>query len=512
MSRPRDRLLFVTNSEYGQTTVMLAVIHELLVRDEFDIHVASHSPLLPRVRELVETHRHAYPRPFVVSSGEEETSTGDDKPKVVFHTISGLSVQELLVRDNLDREMPHPPGVSGAILSYDRIADYNIRYTGPEYMERYHSCVDIIKRVDPVLAIVDPAVNPGLDACLQLGQKHMILSPLPYFVTINSEQPNAAALWKYPALSSGFPYPLPWYLIPANIYLNLRFIWSILNDPRIKAINQARAQEGLKGPIPMFVSYNKDRLYLLPDLPELDYPYHIPDNVIGCGPMVLPSAPLSAVDPELDQWLSRGGPTVVINLGTHFLFDAAQARAIATGLKAVMARKPDLRVLWKLKSKKGDAVITDHEEVLAEEIKAGRARIVPWLKADPIVVLQNENVVCSVHHGGANSFYEACKVGVPHVVLPQWWDTYDFARKAEYLGIGAYGNRSSAPRVEADEFREALEFALSPEAAAKARIIRDICASKKEGRVWACEEITKLARSGGVFGVEKGKLEENGSS
>lgn len=180
-------------------------------------------------------------------------------------------------------------------------------------------------------------------------------------------------------------------------------------------LNQARAQEGLQGPLPVFNAYRKDRLHLLPSLPELDFPFHIPDNVVGCGPIVLPSVSLSTVDPELEHWLSCGsgdsgaGPTVVVNLGTHFLFDAPQARALATGLKAVLEQQPDLRVLWKLKSAAGGSVVTDHEEVLGEEIKAGRVRIEQWLKPDPIVVLRHENVVCSVHHGGANSFYEACK-------------------------------------------------------------------------------------------------------
>ncbi|KAL2010961.1 hypothetical protein VTN00DRAFT_3679 [Thermoascus crustaceus] len=89
------------------------------------------------------------------------------------------------------------------------------------------------------------------------------------------------------------------------------------------------------------------------------------------------------------------------------------------------------------------------------------------------------------------------EAGVPHVILPHGLDTYDFARKAEYLGNGAYGNPSSAPRVEADEFRKALEVALSPEVVAKAK------------------EVVKVVRGGGVIGngeaKTKAKGERNGS-
>lgn len=189
----------MTNSEYGQSTVILAVIHELLLRDEFEIHLASHSPLLPRVQELLETHRQTYPRPFHVVLSEDEETLTREEPRVVFHTISGLSLEQIFTRDLLLTDLPHPPGISGAILSYGRIPDFTIRYTGPEYMERYRSCVDIIKKVDPVLVVADPSINYGLDACFKLGRKHVILSPLPYFVTILAEQPNGAPLWKYPA-------------------------------------------------------------------------------------------------------------------------------------------------------------------------------------------------------------------------------------------------------------------------------------------------------------------------
>jgi hypothetical protein len=38
------------------------------------------------------------------------------------------------------------------------------------------------------------------------------------------------------------------------------------------------------------------------------------------------------------------------------------------------------------------------------------------------------------------------------VILPIWYDTYDYARRAEYLGVGVYGNANSAPRADAEEF------------------------------------------------------------
>jgi hydrogenase maturation factor len=44
---------------------------------------------------------------------------------------------------------------------------------------------------------------------------------------------------------------------------------------------------------------------------------------------------------------------------------------------------------------------------LGNEMQAGRLRVVDWLTVDPLALLKEGNVVCSVHHGGANSFYES---------------------------------------------------------------------------------------------------------
>jgi UDP:flavonoid glycosyltransferase YjiC (YdhE family) len=48
---------------------------------------------------------------------------------------------------------------------------------------------------------------------------------------------------------------------------------------------------------------------------------------------------------------------------------------------------------------------------------------------------------------------------VPHIVLPPWWDCYEFAARVEYLGIGIYGSRKSktAPECDAVELAEALQ-------------------------------------------------------
>lgn len=160
-----------------------------------------------------------------------------------------------------------------------------------------------------------------------------------------------------------------------------------------------------------------------------------------------------------------------------------------------------MQVLWKLQRSASQSIT--HEETLeslASEIAEGRVRTLPWLPVEPICILQSGRVECIVHHGGANTFYEAIKAGVPQVILPIWLDTYDFAHRVEYLGVGVWGNRRSAPAVQGYEFGQALKRMLA--SVQKIRVkqrAREVAADLegREGRVVACEKIMELVRREG---------------
>lgn len=214
-------------------------------------------------------------------------------------------------------------------------------------------------------------------------------------------------------LSSGFPYPLSWYHILGNIYLTIRLIKTFAFGDKVTGLNQYRKENGIQGNLPSSEPYKADRLQFCPSLPELDFPLpYIPDNVVGCGPIVLPADPVSESDPELASWLENGPPVVLINLGSHIVSDPdAAALEISKGLRIVLDRFPDTRFLWKLKYKwtKSDKFY----EVLATEIESGQVRIPYWLVADPVSILDSGKIICSVSHGGANTFYEACRFVCP---------------------------------------------------------------------------------------------------
>lgn len=83
--------------------------------------------------------------------------------------------------------------------------------------------------------------------------------------------------------------------------------------------------------------------------------------------------------------------------------------------------------------------------------------------------------------------------GVPQVILPVWGDTYDFAKRAEWLGIGKFGSPRHAPKVSAKELGRVLkQVILGPQAAnfqTKATDLAKLCNRDGGGRHTAAKAI-----------------------
>lgn len=180
------------------------------------------------------------------------------------------------------------------------------------------------------------------------------------------------------------------------------------SHPKVQALNEARYARGIKGALGSFTPWAKDVPQITPSLPAIDLPMKIPPNVFDCGPILIAAPSIESSDPELLRWL-QNRPTVLVSLGTHFEAYAETVKEQALGLRILLEARPDIQVLWKLKPE-ATSEKSGHESlnaILGQGIKDGRVRIKNWLKADPIAILRSGHVVCSVHHGGANSYFEA---------------------------------------------------------------------------------------------------------
>jgi hypothetical protein len=204
-------------------------------------------------------------------------------------------------------------------------------------------------------------------------------------------------------MSSGLSFPVSWSEIPKNVLAIFSLIYVTTFDPRIKLLKAARTAHGISGPLPTLTPWIKDVPHLCPSLPDIDLPMEVPPNITFCGPITLKATPLSRSDPGLLTWLEKG-PTIMVQLGTHEQASAEKARELAGGLRVILDQRPDIQVLWKLKN--ATSLKDTLDEVLGQEVKLGRVKIEAWINADPISILETGHIVCAVHHGGANSFFE----------------------------------------------------------------------------------------------------------
>jgi len=219
------------------------------------------------------------------------------------------------------------------------------------------------------------------------------------------------------SMGSGIPYPVPWSRLVENIYLNIRYFYAMIRMPHYTATKQYLTSKGLADPVNWFNLHSADVPWFTQALPGASYPLEvIPPNVTFTGPITLSLSPASEQSPELTQWLSRG-PTVLINLGSLFLWSEQAASAMAHAVADTLAARSDLQILWKFQKAPvavdddGTTTTTYDDDVFAEPLRpfleTGRVRMEKWLDVEPTSLLETGHIAASVHHGGSGCYHEA---------------------------------------------------------------------------------------------------------
>ncbi|KAF8555814.1 UDP-Glycosyltransferase/glycogen phosphorylase [Imleria badia] len=484
-------VLIFTYPEHGQANVNLATSYELALAG-VNVNIASFPSLRARVARLEELiDRHA-------SRCSDET-TGS----IIFRECKGITPNwEAQAKHGVnDANLPHPSGVLGALEAYSKMGIISFPWSQEEYLTAIANFKEIIATTKPDVIVIDPIFFAAQDACKLAGQKFVIMSPTGIKEAAVDMQPYLAAFWKYPAFSSGFPFPLRLWQIPLNVYLYIRLVIQSMTSVKMKQMQALRRSLGL---VNVNFSSQPGVMYICPALTEIDFPFAvIPEEILLCGPIIMPFDSLEESDPALMKWLDNG-PTVLINLGSHVVSDTKVARDMVSAFRILLdyydkkGGSSKIQVLWKAKPNGDIQKVVD--EIIGTEIKEGRIKVVAWLDAEPVSILQHPNAICTVHHGGGNSFYEVSlnRSGIPHIVLPVWYDTYDYARRVEFLNIGIFGSKTSAPGIRAEEFGRALVRVTgdSEEAVkfrASAKHLREVCRAKGNGRELASMAILKEA-------------------
>ncbi|CAG8380619.1 unnamed protein product [Penicillium salamii] len=473
-----QKILMMTNSEYGQFNVQLAVAHEFLLRLDYAVHISSFPFLESKVEDLNQNvWKHATRPPG----------------KAIFHAIDGPSLLQAGLQcpeltSILTKQRGH--GVHAAVDTYkNELPVVFTAWSPSDYLKIYDSCMRVIEEVKPDIIVLDWLFFPAVDACNVSKVKYCVLSPNSVLESIPGLRLGKP--WKYPQMNSGFAYPLPWTKILPNIYLAIRLILSLAFCPHLKTLQEARNARGIPGPNPP-IGFSAPTI--IPSRPETDFPCTIPPNITCCGPIIRPCRKLAENDRDLANWLTHR-PTVLVNMGSAVIWDTQRTVHFAEGIRVLLQRRGWIQVLWKLQTTSAMGSIEQDGsalQCLRGYIDSGQVKIMAWLP-EPISILRSGNILCMVHHGGANSFHEAIQAGVPHVVLPVWYDTYDFATRVEWLGIGVWGNKTVAPRVDGAELGAALmRVVTSTDSMQFFLKAQDISDKLGEGRVIACEKIIEL--------------------
>ncbi|KAL7905571.1 hypothetical protein GGI35DRAFT_459905 [Trichoderma velutinum] len=480
VSGRNNTVLILTDSHHGLCNAHLATVSALVENHpSVEVHYASFSGIASDIERI-----------------SENAKAFNPEAKMHWHQFEGPGiVDEIRAMGGL-LEIVTPPGLPGLKAFAKMVPFFMTAWSDEAHLSLYQQTVDIIQKVDPAVVILDSLLRPGIDATVNLNRTRAYITPNALADLLTPVQPRGSHFWKYPGIASGLPFPVPWKDIPTNMYQQLYFILNFLMSPAIKNKRSSLQAQGIPQAVNLFEMYRKDVPWIAMSYPEAGYPLeYIPDNFRIVGPLVLDVAPAETQNAELTAWIKKA-PTILVNLGSAFRYEEPRAVVMAEAIAAVLDAS-DAQILWKLRRahKYGDDFLGPAKKYVDE----GRLRLETWLDVDPTSLYNTGDIVVSVHHGGANCFYETVLAGIPSVVLPLWADHYNYAQTAEYLDVGIWPNKKTAPDWEAAALTEAFLEALSGNKSMTMRQNAKAIAHKGHeygGRKLAARLVAELAAGG----------------
>jgi hypothetical protein len=385
-----NTVLFITNEHPGLNNVHLSTVYSLLEKNpQIEIHYASFPKAAHRVQDIS-------------SLALERGSRAKD---VTFYPLTGLGYGDAINRFLNLSTLTHGPGLRVADSLAKNMALFTAPWSAEEYWTLYESCDRLIDEIDPAVIIVDTLFGPAVDAARDKRRLHALITPNILSDLLPAKQPAWTLFWKYPALGSGFPYPVPWSLIPANVYINFRIIRGLLYIPNVVEKRKFLKKKGIKNPIDFMGLYRPDVPWLTQTLPGAHLPLvTIPRNVTLTGPINLAGLEKeSFAARELLDWTKK--PTVLISLGSGFKYVERQARVMLEAVQNAL-EETEVQILWKM-----DKLEPFDDQFLKDAIadSAGRLRIEKWLEVEPPTLLQDGNILAFVHHGGAGCYHDSIR-------------------------------------------------------------------------------------------------------
>ncbi|KAJ3126229.1 hypothetical protein HK098_007785 [Nowakowskiella sp. JEL0407] len=275
------------------------------------------------------------------------------------------------------------------------------------------TAIEVIKEINPVLAVINHSTLPVFDACVYLSVEFVLVSPT--FASSGFFDDYAAG-----ALSVGHPYSgtnahkptlksviTSWWhfntFVPYAIYMmvvNGMFKFRIELEKELKTslMNADR--------------FNIARAVITACNWGIEYPVRFRPNAYLVGPIMSDDVDpnqkeLVPNDAELIKWIESDSRKVIfISLGSLYVIEKWEIVEFIEQMQMTIDSH-DVKVIWKFHKFSHDLI---YEAIRDRKISDADLKIISWV--DEIVgLLKHPRIAVNVNHAGGNSFNEALYLG-----------------------------------------------------------------------------------------------------
>lgn len=397
-------MLFVSLPESGLLNPMLVLASELARRGTPDLWFATDEPRRAEVERI--------PGPSPTSPGGVSfASLGEVIPELSAVTWDDEVYRQVTQRSRFKAHR--------AVIRHTYRPDLQA--------VKFRALAEVVDKVQPALMVIESLCGFAVDLAMTRGIPFVLSAPFLPSNILTSHNPFATSYTPkgFPVPHSGLPAAMTVAQRVQNTLFKLRTLAMFFNPAMGRVLSEdarIRKELGLSAPSPM-TRVDAARMILCASIPELDYPFEVPEKLKLVGAM-LPPLPEASEDNDVTRWLDEQKSVVYMGFGTITRLTADQVGALVE-----VARRLDGRhsVLWKLP--------TEQQHLLppAGDLP-GNLRIESWLPSQ-LDVLAHPAVKVFFTHGGGNGFHEGVYFGKPLVVRPLWVDCFDQAVRGRDAGV-----------------------------------------------------------------------------
>ncbi|MFJ6185180.1 glycosyltransferase [Streptomyces sp. NPDC092295] len=296
-------------------------------------------------------------------------------------------------------------------------------------VEKYKRLEAVVDEVKPALMVIESMCQFGYELAITKKIPFVLGVPFVPSNVLTSHVPFATSYTPrgFPVPHSGLPLDMTFAQRVENQLFRLRTLGMFMTSSVREVVeedNRIRAELGIAPEArQMMARIDHAEMVLCYSVPELDYPFPMPEKMRLVGAMV-PPLPQAPDDDGLSEWLDAQESVVYMGFGTITRLTEEQVGALVDVTRRLAGKHA---VLWKL-PKEQQELLPSRDEL------PDNLRIENWVPSQ-LDVLAHPNVKVFFTHAGGNGYHEGLYFGKPLVVRPLWVDCDDQAIRGQDFGV-----------------------------------------------------------------------------